>query len=113
MKIFRYDKNKHFPIRELSIAMGNFDGLHLGHKSVIELARHKSQAGKFGVLTFDPHPREFFFPQAQPFRLMSKITKQMNLENLNLDVLLEVPFTKDISLLEPTEFIKKNSIRIF
>ena len=61
MKIFRYDKNKHFPIRELSVAMGNFDGLHLGHKSVIELARNKSQAGRFGVLTFDPHPREFFF----------------------------------------------------
>ena len=106
MKIFRYDKNKHFPIRELSVAMGNFDGLHLGHKSVIELARNKSQAGRFGVLTFDPHPREFFFPQTQPFRLMSNITKQLTLENLKLDILLEVPFTKDIALLEPTEFIK-------
>ena len=107
MKIFRYDKKKHFPITELSVAMGNFDGLHLGHKSVIDLARHKSQVGKFGVLTFDPHPREFFFPEAKPFRLMSDTTKKLNLESLSLDVLLEVPFTKDISLLEPIEFIEK------
>lgn len=107
MKTFRYDKQKKFPIREISVAMGNFDGLHLGHKSVLDLAKQKSQAGKFGVLTFDPHPREFFSPQAETFRLMSNTTKKLKLKKLGLDVLLEVPFTKEISLLEPITFIKE------
>ncbi|MEO0783319.1 MAG: bifunctional riboflavin kinase/FMN adenylyltransferase, partial [Pseudomonadota bacterium] len=58
--------------RGASAAIGNFDGVHLGHQSVIDLAR---QAGAdigapLGILTFEPHPREFFAPDAPPFRLM-------------------------------------------
>ncbi len=107
MNIFKYNEKVQFPLKKLSVAMGNFDGLHLGHRSVIDLARPRETFGKFGVLTFDPHPREFFAPNLEPFRLMSKTAKEIGLEKLGLDVLLEVPFTEEVSLLEPNSFVKK------
>jgi len=54
--------------RGASVAMGNFDGVHLGHQSVIDLARPH---GPLGIVTFEPHPREYFAPHAAPFRLMN------------------------------------------
>ena len=45
--------------RGASVAMGNFDGVHLGHRSVIDTARAACDA-PLGIITFEPHPREFF-----------------------------------------------------
>ena len=45
-----------------SVAMGNFDGVHLGHQTVIDLARRDD--APLGIVTFEPHPREFFAPAA-------------------------------------------------
>jgi riboflavin kinase / FMN adenylyltransferase len=55
--------------RGASVAMGNFDGVHLGHQSVIDLARRAD--APLGVVTFEPHPRQVFAPDAPPFRLMN------------------------------------------
>lgn len=107
MKIYKYRKTKPFQPHGLSVAMGNFDGLHLGHQSVINFAKTRYTHGKFGVLTFDPHPREFFESKQKPFRLMTKDTKRMKLEGLGVKFLLEIPFTKEISLLNPNAFIEK------
>ena len=54
--------------RGASVAMGNFDGVHLGHATVIAAA---APQGPLGVVTFEPHPREYFTPDAPPFRLMN------------------------------------------
>ena len=53
-----------------SVAIGNFDGVHLGHQSVIDLARDgaKRLDAPLGILTFEPHPRSYFAPDAAPFR---------------------------------------------
>ncbi len=107
MDIYKYNQKVKFPLKKLSVAMGNFDGLHLGHRAVIELAKPRTSSGKFGILTFDPHPREFFLPKQRPFRLMTQTAKQMQLETLGLDVLLEVPFNRSLSLLEPDIFVKQ------
>ncbi|MFA7434681.1 MAG: bifunctional riboflavin kinase/FMN adenylyltransferase, partial [Gemmobacter sp.] len=48
--------------RGASVAMGNFDGVHLGHRAVIDLARRPGLP--LGVVTFEPHPRQFFAPDA-------------------------------------------------
>ena len=54
--------------RGASVAMGNFDGVHRGHQAVIDLARGH---GSLGIITFEPHPRQFFAPQAPAFRRMN------------------------------------------
>ncbi|MEY4871325.1 MAG: hypothetical protein RLZZ563_655, partial [Pseudomonadota bacterium] len=55
--------------RGASVAMGNFDGVHLGHQSVIDRARRPDQP--LGIVTFEPHPRQHFAPDAPAFRLMN------------------------------------------
>jgi riboflavin kinase/FMN adenylyltransferase len=66
--------------RGASVAIGNFDGVHRGHAHVIDLARRPS--APLGVVTFEPHPREFFAPDAPPFRLMNAEARANRLEKL-------------------------------
>ncbi|MDP3377685.1 MAG: bifunctional riboflavin kinase/FAD synthetase [Brevundimonas sp.] len=75
--------------RGTSVAMGNFDGVHLGHQSVIGLAR---RAAPLGIVTFEPHPREFFSPGAAPFRLMNAEARANRLAKLGVQHLFELPF---------------------
>lgn len=90
--------------RGASVAIGNFDGVHLGHQSVIGLARQGAPDAPLGVLTFEPHPREFFAPDAPPFRLMSGESRRHRLEKLGIDVLFELNFNAALSGLTPFEF---------
>ena len=89
--------------RRASVAMGNFDGLHLGHQSVIDLARRPGLP--LGVVTFEPHPREVFAPDAPPFRLMNATARASRLAKLGVDRLYEVPFNLDLASLTPLAFI--------
>lgn len=75
-------------------AIGNFDGVHRGHQHVIDLARAQAAelAAPLGVVTFEPHPREYFAPSAPPFRLMNAEARANRLEKLGVDLLYEVPF---------------------
>lgn len=77
-------------LRGASVAMGNFDGVHRGHHSVIDAARRPD--APLGVVTFEPHPREVFAPDAPPFRLMNAEARANRLERLGVDVLFELPF---------------------
>ncbi|SLN50623.1 bifunctional riboflavin kinase/FAD synthetase [Pseudooctadecabacter jejudonensis] len=90
--------------RGAAVALGNFDGVHLGHRSVLDLTRDCAKGAPFGVLTFEPHPREYFAPDAPPFRLMNADAKANRLEKLGLDVLFEVPFNDALAALTPREF---------
>jgi riboflavin kinase/FMN adenylyltransferase len=91
-----------------SVAIGNFDGVHLGHQSVIDMARAAGDAvgAPFGVLTFEPHPREFFAPDAPPFRLMSPEARTNRLEKLGVQRLYELSFNSAMSSLTPDAFAK-------
>ena len=92
--------------RGASAAIGNFDGVHLGHQAVIGLARDAAAAGghPLGVVTFEPHPREFFTPDAPPFRLMNAEAKAHRLERLGVERLYELNFNKLLSALSPRDF---------
>ena len=85
-----------------SAAIGNFDGVHLGHRHVIDLARGR---GPLAVLTFEPHPREFFAPDAPPFRLMNAAARANRLEKLGVDVLFELPFDAKFAGLSAEAFV--------
>ena len=84
MRIIRAYQNLAPEDRGASIAIGNFDGVHLGHRSVIERARAVGAdlGAPLGIMTFEPHPREFFAPDAPPFRLTSAATRARRLEGL-------------------------------
>ncbi|WP_371223450.1 bifunctional riboflavin kinase/FAD synthetase [Roseovarius sp. 2305UL8-3] len=94
--------------RGASVAIGNFDGVHLGHRSVIDLARHEGEAigAPLGILTFEPHPREYFAPDAPPFRLMGSEARANRLEKLGIEKLYELNFNAAMSALTPEEFAR-------
>jgi riboflavin kinase/FMN adenylyltransferase len=93
--------------RGASVAIGNFDGLHRGHQSVIDLARAAAPDAPLGVVTFEPHPREFFAPAAPPFRLMSAAARASRLEKLGVEKLYQLNFNAALSGLTPEEFASK------
>ncbi len=102
MQIF--EQYKSVSLRGASVAMGNFDGVHLGHCSVIDLARGKN--APLGVISFEPHPRSFFAPNAPAFRLMNKAAKRHRLEKIGVEVLYDLPFDKALSSLTALEFVR-------
>lgn len=89
--------------RGASVAIGNFDGVHLGHRSVIEAAR---RFGPLGIVTFEPHPREFFAPHAAPFRLMNTETRANRLAKLGVEFLYELPFDGIMAAMGAEEFAR-------
>ncbi|EDZ45544.1 bifunctional riboflavin kinase/FAD synthetase [Leisingera daeponensis] len=92
--------------RGATVAIGNFDGVHLGHQSVIELARKAVPGAPLGVMTFEPHPREYFAPDSPPFRLMRAETRAHRLEKLGVERLYELNFNTALSSLTPEEFAR-------
>uniref|UniRef100_UPI003B516E0D bifunctional riboflavin kinase/FAD synthetase n=1 Tax=Roseovarius indicus TaxID=540747 RepID=UPI003B516E0D len=95
--------------RGTSVAIGNFDGVHIGHQSVIELARTAGDkiGAPLGVLTFEPHPRQYFAPDAPPFRLMNPEARAHRLEKLGVEKLYELNFNAALAGLTPRDFAEK------
>ncbi|MBY6003358.1 bifunctional riboflavin kinase/FAD synthetase [Salipiger bermudensis] len=93
--------------RGASVAIGNFDGVHRGHQAVIGLARAAGGDAPLGVLTFEPHPREYFAPDSAPFRLMSAKARASRLEKLGIERLYEINFNAALAALTPEEFARK------
>ncbi|MGJ8616619.1 MAG: bifunctional riboflavin kinase/FAD synthetase [Sulfitobacter sp.] len=90
--------------RGATAAIGNFDGVHLGHRSVIEVARLAAPNAPLGVVTFEPHPREYFAPDTPPFRLMGRDARASRLEKLGVERLYELGFNTALASLTPREF---------
>ncbi len=90
------------------IAIGNFDGMHLGHQALIEQAQEiaKSLNKKVGVLTFEPHPRQLFQPALPPARLTPINLKAQRLEAQNIDYLFSLPFDWDFASQTAEDFIQ-------
>ena len=89
-----------------SVAVGGFDGVQLGHQHVIDIAMLWGRKNKspLGVLTFEPHPRSYFSPDASNFRLMSSDAKATRLDKLDVEKLYELNFNKTLSSLNPFDF---------
>lgn len=95
--------------RGASAAIGNFDGVHLGHRAVIELARQAGEqiGAPLGVLTFEPHPREFFAPGAAPFRLMTASAKAHRLDKIGVERLYQIGFDAGLAALSARDFARQ------
>ncbi|WP_415236408.1 bifunctional riboflavin kinase/FAD synthetase [Sneathiella sp.] len=95
-------------VKGLVLAIGNFDGVHRGHQSVIAQAQEKAKEKGVlsGVLTFEPHSREFFAPDAPPFRLSNLETKAAHLNWLKVDVMVALKFDLEFSQKSAERFVK-------
>tara|TARA_B110000971_G_scaffold181153_1_gene187847 strand:- start:1395 stop:2381 length:987 start_codon:yes stop_codon:yes gene_type:complete len=89
------------------LAIGNFDGVHLGHQQVIAQARATADRldAPLGVMLFDPHPQQFFAPEAPPFRLTRLVTRAALLAQLGVDFTLALPFDAAMAACEAEDFI--------
>lgn len=93
-------------------AIGNFDGLHLGHRAVVgralEIARSKGAAA--GVVTFEPHPRSFFSPKEPPFRLTPLAQKEAILAEWGIDCLVAIPFDATLAQTSAQGFVDEGLV---
>jgi len=106
MRIIRDHRYVAAEARGAVAAIGNFDGVHIGHQSVIAQAREiaREQAAPCAVLTFEPHPRRFFLPDAPPFRLMNAEARANRLARLGVEILFELSFTSALAALPADAF---------
>lgn len=92
----------------LCCAIGNFDGVHGGHHRLLAATRYAAEAAgmPFGVVTFSPHPRLFFTPDAPAFLLTDNVIKYRKLEALGVQYILEVTFDDALRQLSPEAFTR-------
>ena len=95
------------PAKPLHLAIGMFDGVHLGHQSVIDSALHSARrsGGLAGVLTFWPHPSALFHPENPTRLLMPPAMKRRVLGQLGLDFVIEQNFSRDFAQIEAADFL--------
>ncbi len=88
-------------------AIGNFDGVHLGHRRILEsVVSAARRSGKPSIaITFEPHPLAVLRPDRAPRRIQTLRQKEEAIEAIGIDTLLVIPFTRDFSLTEPEEFV--------
>ncbi len=99
--------NVELPPRPLHLAIGMFDGLHLGHQSVIDAAVHSARrsGGLAGMLTFWPHPSALFRPENPTQLLMPMAMKRAVLARLGVDFVIEQNFSREFAGIEAAEFL--------
>jgi len=109
MKIYHQLADFHPPQYSV-VTSGTFDGVHLGHQKILgrlkELAARKQ--GETVLLTYWPHPRLILQPEDNSLRLLTTLTEKVKLlEELGVDHLIILPFTKELSQMSSEEFIRE------
>ncbi len=91
------------------VAIGNFDGVHRGHQVLLQKAKDEAAVKdiKFGVLTFEPHPKTLFRPEDRPTRITPPYVKHWRLQEFGVGVLVSLPFDWDFASQSADEFIQK------
>jgi len=107
MRIIRHPAALEPADRGAVVAVGNFDGVHLGHQIVIARAaeRAKELSAPLAVLTFEPHPYAFFHPEAPPFRLTPFRAKAQQIERLGVDLLAVLHFDAELAKISAEDFV--------
>ncbi|MEA5536721.1 bifunctional riboflavin kinase/FAD synthetase [Crocosphaera sp. XPORK-15E] len=87
-----------------AIALGNFDGIHLGHRQVLQPIWQRPEAEISTVVTFTPHPQEFF--SGKPRQLLTPLTEKVKLlQSLSIKQLVRLPFDRGLASLSPQDFV--------
>jgi len=92
-----------------ALTIGNFDGVHLGHRRILEqvAAIAQRRGWQSVVLTFEPHPTKLVAPDRAPRLLTTPQQRARLIERLGIDAVLILPFAEDIARLTPEEFVQQ------
>src|SRR5256884_1481772 len=95
------------------LAIGNFDGVHLGHQAILRATVERAHALKAvaTALTFDPSPRKVLRPETAPPRLSTNSQRMEWFNVLGLEAVVVLPFTLDLARLSPVEFVEQILVR--
>ena len=109
LRIIRHPGSGSSHLRGAVLAMGNFDGLHLGHAALIREACERAHAaGKpAGVLTFEPHPRSVFMPAGEPYRLTPFRVKEREIARLGVELLFVQHFDMAFAQKSAESFVEE------
>jgi len=107
MRILRHTTGVGAQDKGAVVAIGNFDGVHRGHRAVIAAASRiaREVGGRQAVLTFEPHPRSVFQPDIAPFRVTPFRSKARQIELLGVDILYAIHFDLAFSRQSAEEFV--------
>src|SRR6201999_3361565 len=95
------------------LAIGNFDGIHLGHQAILRAVEQRAiETGCVATaLTFDPSPRKVLKPEAAPLRLSTSAQRMGCFGVAGLEAAVVMPFTLDLALLSPEDFVDQILVR--
>ena len=104
MRVFRYFEKS---LKDCVLTIGNYDGIHLGHQTLINhvISESRSLQVESAVITFEPHPKEFFSPEKAPQRVISLREKLEFFQAHRIDRVYVIKFNKKFSKLTATEFV--------
>jgi riboflavin kinase/FMN adenylyltransferase len=107
LRIFRHSSGLPTDARGSAVAIGNFDGVHIGHQAVIgaAVAQARTLGAPPSVLTFEPHPRMLFKPDSEPFRLTPLRPKAHAIEALGAELLIVLAFDRALSEKSAESFV--------
>ena len=107
MRIYRHFRDVAGTARGAAAALGNFDGVHRGHQALLEETGRLARAGNtpFAALVFEPSPREFFRPDAEPYRLTPLRAKARLLAGLGVDELFVLEFDAKLAATLAQDFV--------
>jgi riboflavin kinase/FMN adenylyltransferase len=97
------------PLKHGVLTIGNFDGLHVGHRSIMRtvIERARSVGGEAAVFTFEPHPRKLLYPDRAP-RLLTTLEQKLELlEEIGVDLVIVEPFTRELATLPAERFVRE------
>ncbi len=109
MRVYHGTAELDGPLTHPVLTIGNFDGLHSGHRTMLQtvIERARALSGDAVVYTFDPHPRKVLHPERAPRLLTTFEQKRELLEEVGVDVLIAEPFDRDFARVTPDRFVRE------
>ena len=109
MKIYNIKLGTSLDIPNTNLAIGNFDGIHLGHQKIIKALINNSKENQLqpAILSFKPHPIQFFSGYYENFNIISENSKISFLDKLGVEYYFSLKFDHSIASLTPYKFIKE------